>query len=88
MFLLAPRAPAIGPLAVDRQPPRHPYEPRPKAVPIAELTEAAIRLDERLLGDVLGILAVPQHAERHPKSERGRLDEPRLEIPFALLIHA
>jgi hypothetical protein len=79
--------PAIVPLTIDRQAPCHPDEPCAEPLAIAKLAEAAIRLDERFLRDILGVLPVPQHPVSDPERERGRLDEPGLEFPLERLIH-
>jgi hypothetical protein len=84
----AGEASAIGPLAIERQAPRHAHQPGPKPVAIAKLTKAAIRLGKRLLRDVFRILRVSQDAERHPKRERGRFQQPRFELVFKVLIDA
>ena len=81
------RAPPIAPLPIDRQAPRHPHQPGPEPLAIAQLAEAPVRLDERFLRHVLGVLPVPQHAVGDAKRQRGRLDQPRLEFALELPIH-
>ena len=47
---------------------------------VAQLVELAMRPDEGFLRHVLGILLVPEHRIRHPKRQRGRVRQPRLEL--------
>ena len=51
-------APPVRALPIERHAPRHPHEPGPEPVAVAQLAEAAIRLGERLLRDVLGVFAI------------------------------
>ena len=76
------QAPAIASLAVERQTPRHPHQPGPEPLAVAELVEAAVRLDERFLRDILGVLPMAQHAVGHAKRQRRGFDQPRLELAF------
>jgi hypothetical protein len=57
-----------------------PVEPGPEPGAIAKLTEAAIGLRERLLGDVLRILPLPEHAVGNPKRQPGGICQARLEL--------
>ena len=51
---------------------------------IAELAEVPVRLGQCLLGDVLGIFAVPQDAIGHTEHQRGRVGETSLELPSSV----
>jgi len=80
--------PPVGTLSIDRQPPRQPDQPRAEAIAVAQLTEVAMRLDERFLGDVFGILAMVQHAVGDAKRESGRFNQARFELPLEPFVHA
>jgi hypothetical protein len=71
--------------AVDGQPPREAHQPGAEAIALAELAEALMSLDERLLRDVLGVFPMTQDAVRDAKDERGRLGEGRLELQFEVV---
>ena len=78
--VLASRATPVAPLPVEGEAPGHAHQPRPKPIAVAQVAEAAVRLDERLLRHVLSVLPVPQHAVRDAEGQRGRFDEPGLEL--------
>ena len=85
--VLLARGPApIRAPSVDRQAPGHPDEPGLETVAIPELGEAPVGLCERLLRDVLGILAVPQHAIGDAERKGCRLPQPILELSFEILV--
>ena len=67
---------------VDRQPPRHPHEPGAKTVAIPKLPEIAIRLDERVLCHVFGVLPMPQHGVQRPGRPASRTRPAGLRIRF------
>ena len=73
---------------IDRQSPRQPDQPGPKARAIAQPPEVAMRLDERFLRDVFGVFALPQHAVCHTERKGRRLDEQALEFAVELVCHA
>jgi hypothetical protein len=79
--VLANGATPLGTAKVDREPPRHADEPRAEALAVAKIRESAVGAGERVLGDVLGILMLPEDTERDPKCERGRIGQPRFELP-------
>ena len=76
-----------GAAAIDGEPPGHSRQPGAEPVPIAKLPEVAIGLREGLLRDVLGILAMPQHAVGDAERQRRGLDEAGLELAVQLVIH-
>src|SRR6185436_11949754 len=84
----AGRAATVAPLPVDGEAPGHAHQPRAKPLAVPKVAEAAVGFDERLLRHVLGVLPVPQHAIRDAEGQRGRFDEPGLELLLELLIHA
>jgi hypothetical protein len=77
---------AIRPPPVDCQPPRHPDEPGFEPIAIPKLREAPVRFRERLLGNILGILPVPQHAVGDAERQGRRLAKAILELSFEILV--
>jgi len=65
---------------IERHPPDHPHEPAAELVAVAQIGQTPARPDEGLLRDVLRILALAEHAERHAKRQRERIGQPRLEV--------
>ena len=72
--------PPLVPAQVNRHPPCHPHQPRPKRLPVAQLVKLSKRLRERFLRDVLGVLPVPQHAVGDTKRQSRRVRQPQLEF--------
>jgi hypothetical protein len=79
--------PPVRPLPIECQPPRHPRQPGSETASIAELREASKRLCKRLLGHILGVLPVSEHAVREPERQRRRVGQPRFEFPLEVVIH-
>ena len=74
-------------LTVEGHPPGHPHQPGAKTVAVAQLAEAPVRLRERFLRDVLGVLAVAKHAVGNAHCQGGRLDQAGFELVRQRLIH-
>src|SRR5262249_19535536 len=72
---------------IEREPPGDPHQPGAEALAIAQLREAAIRLDERFLRDVLGVLPLAQDAIGDAECERRRFHQPGLEFLLEGAIH-
>jgi hypothetical protein len=77
----------VGSLPIDGQPPRQAHQPRAEPIAVAQLTEVPIRLDERFLSHVFGVLPVAQHAVRHTKGESGGFNQARFEFPVEPFVH-
>lgn len=83
---ILPRAAALSPaLMVNRQTPRHPDEPCAKPITVPKLPETAVRLDERVLRDVFGILSMAEDAVRHPERQRRGFGQPGFEFVLDVL---
>lgn len=78
--LFTHEAAAVAALAVDSHPPGGPDEPRAEALAVPQLPEAAIRLRQRVLRDVLGVFPVPEHAVRDPERQCAGIPEAFLEL--------
>src|SRR4029450_3629482 len=76
----------IQPPPVKPQPPCHPHEPGLEPVSIPELCEAPVGLGKRVLGNILGILPVPEHAVGDAERQRRGLAKAMLELPFEILV--
>ena len=88
MLELTHRAPPVRPLTIQRQPPGHPHQPGAKPFAIPKLPEAAVGFDERLLGNILGVLTMSEDGKRDPEGERGRLGQAHLELALDILLHS
>ena len=85
---LVPRlTPAIVPPPVEREPPRRPHQPGAERSRSRSVPETLVCLGQCLLGDVLGILAVPQDAVGDAERERRGVGETSLELPLERLVH-
>jgi hypothetical protein len=96
------RRPQLPGALVQRQAPRDSHQPGAKRGAVAEMPEVPIRPRERVLGDILRIRAMPQHAVRHPKREGERIGHRNLERalevvgrvhevpgpPFTVVVHS
>lgn len=79
--VLTRRAAPLSTAKVDREAPRHADEPPAEPLAVAKVGESTVGPGERVLSDVLGILTLPEDAERDPKCKRGRISQPRFELP-------
>ena len=79
--ILARRAAALGTAEVDREPPRHADEPAAEALAVTQVGKSSVGPGERVLGDVLGVLPLPEDAERDAKRECRGIRQPCFELP-------
>jgi hypothetical protein len=82
--LFAHLPPPIGSPAIDREAPGHPDEPGAKCAAIAQAREAAVSLDEGLLRDFLGILALADDAIGDSDDSRSRSSNSRSRSAFSV----
>ena len=67
MFRLSHRPAAIASSSIERHTPDHSNQPAFETLRVAQLQKFLMRLRERLLRDVLGVFAMPQHRKRDPE---------------------
>lgn len=80
--LLAPFPALRGAPVIDGEAPTDPNQPGAEAFGVPQRGELAIGADQRLLGDVFGVLSLSQDPVRNPECEQGRIAKSLLELLF------